>query len=95
MKRQLDEIAKENETLYLSYRNLLAPVQWNLLLAIAKEKELKEPTSQLFTQKYKLSASSVQRALKTLIEKEMIYEKNGAYFVYNQFLSYWIRSIRY
>lgn len=88
---QLDEIARENVTLYLSYRNLLTSTQWALMQAIGKEKEVKEPTSQIFTQKYGLSASSVQRALKTLMDKDMIYEENGKYYIYNQFLAYWLR----
>ncbi|MDR0866423.1 MAG: ATP-binding protein [Candidatus Symbiothrix sp.] len=94
LKQQLDEITKENETLYLGYRNLLTPTQWTLLQSVAKEKGLKEPTSQSFTQKYALATGSVLRTLKALVEKEMIYEENGTYFVYNQFLSYWLR-LRY
>jgi hypothetical protein len=92
IKYQLDEIAKENETLYFGYRNLLTSTQWSLFHAIAKEKGIKEPTSKAFTQKYGLPASSIQRALKNLIEKEMIFEENGRYYVYNQYLSYWLQK---
>ncbi|GHS97857.1 ATPase [Bacteroidia bacterium] len=92
LKRQLDEIVKESEALYFDYRNLLTATQWVLLQSIAKERELKEPTAQSFTQKYTLVPGSIQRTLKALKEKEMIYEENGIYSVYNQFLAYWLRE---
>jgi AAA+ ATPase superfamily predicted ATPase len=91
IKYQLDAITKENETLYFGYRHLLTSTQWSLLHAIANEKGLKEPTAKSFIQKYALTTGSIQRTLKALIDKEMVYEENGEYYVYNQYLSYWLR----
>jgi hypothetical protein len=62
-----------------------------MLQGIAREKEVKEPTSKAFTQKYGLPASSAQRAIKALVDKEMAYEDEGVYRVYDQFMSHWMR----
>jgi hypothetical protein len=82
---------------FMQYRNMLSPVQWQLLLAIAKEGAVSEPQSQKFLQKYKIgSASSAKKALQALISKEMIYtlERQGktAYRVYDVFFMRWLEQ---
>jgi AAA+ ATPase superfamily predicted ATPase len=94
MKEVLLSILKENEALYYNYRNLLTDTQWNLLKAIAKEDEVEMPTGKDFIKKYKLSAaSSVKTALTALIEKQMVYEEKGKYFVYDIFLARWLERL--
>ncbi|MDR1881103.1 MAG: ATP-binding protein, partial [Tannerellaceae bacterium] len=80
---------------FMQYRNILSPVQWQLLLAIAKEGAVAEPQSQKFLQKYKIgSPSSAKKALEALLAKEMIYtverEEKTAYRVYDVFLMRWL-----
>ncbi len=87
----MEKLVIENESIYWSYYRLLTNMQWSLLKAISFEGSLKEPTSKEFTQKYNFSPSSVKTALKSLIEKEMVYEENGIYFVYDHFLAFWLR----
>lgn len=61
--------------------------QKELLIAITKEGEAKAITSGAFIKKYKLlSASSVQSALKGLLEKEFITHETGVYKIYDRFL---------
>ena len=87
-------ILKENENVYLDYKNLLAPLQFKLLEAIAKNEGVKEPTSSEFTQKYRLgAASSVQRALKAMIDKQMVYYEDGVYSLLDIFFEKWL--VRY
>jgi hypothetical protein len=80
---------------YMQYRSLLSPIQWQLLVAIAKEGWVTEPQSQRFLQKYNIgAASSAKKALEALLDKEMDFsiestEKN-AYRVYNVFLMRWL-----
>ncbi len=65
--------------------------QKELLVAIAKEGKTKALTSSAFVQKYKLSsASSVQAALKGLLEKDFVTEEMGEYQIYDKFLGIWL-----
>ena len=85
-----EEIFKENEPYFISYRNLLSEQQWNLLKAIAKEGEVNKITQRSFLNKHHLSASSVQRSVKALEEREMIVHENSRYRVYDVFLGRWL-----
>ncbi len=88
-----DTILKEKENIFYTYRNLLTTAQFALLKSIAKEKVLRKPNSKEFLHKYNLTASSVNRTLKALVSKEMIYHENGMYKVYDVFLSKWLEKI--
>ena len=95
VKRVCDDLLSQQQVTYMQYRSLLSPIQWQLLIAIAKEGLVSEPQAKSFLQKYKIgAASSVQKALNTLVDKEMIFsiESTGktAYRVYNVFLMRWL-----
>jgi RIO-like serine/threonine protein kinase len=65
--------------------------QFQLLKAIAKEYGVKQYSSKDFIGKYKLgTSSSVNRSLKMLLDKEMIYEEMGVYKVYDLFFANWL-----
>ena len=85
-------ILKEKENIFYTYRNLLTSTQFTLLKSIAKEKKLQKPNSKYFLHKYNFTASSVNRALKALIDKEMIYYENNEYKVYDVYLSKWLEQ---
>ena len=76
------------------YRELLATIptkQKSLLYAIVKEKEVKNITSAAFVNKHKLtSASSVQAALKGLIEKDIVVEHESVWRVYDIFFEQYL-----
>ena len=83
---------------FMQYRNLLSPIQWQMLIAVAKEGWVTEPQAQRFLQKYNIgAASSAKKALDALLEKEMIYSiesmEKTAYRVYNVFLMRWLNKI--
>ena len=95
VKQICDEQLVIHQTTYMQYRSLLSPIQWNLMIAIAKEEFVTEPQSKDFLQKYKIGgASSVRKALTALLDKEMVYsiETTGktAYRVYSVFLMRWL-----
>jgi len=95
VKETCDELLLLQQTTYMQYRNLLSPIQWQLLVAIAKEELVTEPQAKDFLQKHKIGASSsARKALNALLEKEMVYsiETTGktAYRVYNVFLMRWL-----
>jgi hypothetical protein len=79
----------------MQYRSLLSPIQWQLLVAIAKESCVTEPQAQRFLQKYNIgAASSAKKALDALLDKEMVFSiestEKTAYRVYNVFLMRWL-----
>ena len=87
----MENILQEKEYVYLNYRTILTSMQFNLLKAIAKEKVLEKPNASSFIKKYNFSqASSVNKTLKSLLEKEMIYHEDNKYKVYDVFLSKWL-----
>ena len=88
----------EQEPLFFQYRNLLTPIQWNLLKAIAREGKIYQPNSKDFIEKHKLGIpANIQRAMESLLNKEMLYKGNdstGAYYtVYDVFLSRWMEKL--
>lgn len=67
--------------------------QKELLIAITKEGKAQNLTSGAFIKKYKLtSASSVQAALKGLLEKDFITQEKNTYRIYDQFFGIWLKE---
>lgn len=67
--------------------------QKELLIAITKEGRAKAVTSGAFIKAYKLSsASSVQAALKGLLEKDFVTQEMGVYQIYDRFMGVWLRE---
>ncbi|MDR1879989.1 MAG: AAA family ATPase [Tannerellaceae bacterium] len=67
--------------------------QKDLLVAIAKEGNAKAITSGEFVKKYALaSPSSVQSAIKGLLEKDFITFFDGNYSIYDKFFEIWLRE---
>ena len=65
-----------------------------LLIAICKEGKATALTSGEFIHKYSLpSSSSVQSALKGLLEKDFVTKEGAFYMVYDRFFSLWLRRM--
>lgn len=79
-----------------TYENLLAAYPASnvrLLKAIAKAGYVREINSGDFITEYKLrAASSVNSALKRLIDREMVYKTADGYIVYDRFMAIWLRQ---
>jgi len=91
------ELLKRNEPVFYQYRQLLTTAQWNFLIAIAKEGEVKQLTAQKFISKYDIGTpANARRISKSLIEKELLLEipfkKETFYRVYDVFLSRWLEN---
>ena len=66
--------------------------QKELLIAITKEGKASAITSGAFIKKYRLpSSSSVQSALKGLLEKDFVTQEAGAYQIYDRFFGLWLQ----
>jgi hypothetical protein len=67
--------------------------QKEILIAISKEGKATGVTSGDFIRKYNLQTpSSVQAALKYLIEKDLVTQENTIYQVYDRFFGIWIKQ---
>ena len=79
-----------------TYENLLAAYPASnirLLKAIAKAGCVREINSGDFITEYRLrAASSVNSALKRLIDREMVYKTADGYIVYDRFMAIWLRQ---
>ena len=79
------------------YRELLANLsikQRQLLQAIAREGSVSGITSSAFIRRHHLpSASSVQSAVRPLLENDIITQTEGTYRLYDFFLSQWLASM--
>ena len=65
--------------------------QKELLIAICKEGKAKSLTSSAFIRRYHLpGSSSVQSAIKGLLEKNFVTATLGEYEVYDKFFALWI-----
>ena len=89
----INQLLQELTPTYQMYSRLLTEKQMQILRAIAQEGEVKEPGSNAFLQKYQLGANStVRSAINTMIEKELLYQKDeGGYVVYDKFLALWLQ----
>jgi hypothetical protein len=94
LERVFELILWANNPIYQNYRNLLTPLQFEILRAIAKEEKVSSPTATDFLVEHRLgAASSVGQAVKVLVEKDMLQYENGVYSVSDRFLSMWLARV--
>jgi hypothetical protein len=91
------ELLKRSEPIFYQYRQLLTTAQWNFLIAIAKEGEVKQLTAQKFISQYEIGTpANARRISKSLLEKELLLElpskKETTYRIYDIFLSRWLEN---
>lgn len=65
--------------------------QKELMIAVCKEGKATALTSGKFIHKYSLPSSSVQSALKGLLEKDFVTKEGAFYMVYDRFFSLWLK----
>jgi hypothetical protein len=88
------EILENFSPFYLEYRSLLTHQQWQLMKALARENGVLSVTSGQFIRRHNLTnASTVARGISSLLEKEMIFQQDDAYYVYDVFLSRWLENL--
>lgn len=88
------QILEENTPVYQNFIALLTDNQLALMQAIAKEGLVIAPNSGEFIKRYGLKApSSVNTAMKSLQEKELIYKSSAGYMVYDRFMGMWLQTL--
>lgn len=98
VKEEAAKLIAMNENIYLQYRSLLTPQQWNYLKAVAKEGVVTQPMANNFVVKHGIGTpANSQRILQALITKDLILEtttkEHTEYSVYDVFLSRWLESL--
>lgn len=89
----IDSILTANSFTYESILFQLPARQKEVLFAICKAGKAEQPTSAKFINLYNLpSASSVQSALRGLVDKEFVTAELGVYEVYDKFFALWLRK---
>ena len=87
----IKNILRANEFTYQSLLFQLPIKQKELLMAIAREGKAQNLTSSAFVKKYRLtSSSSVQSAIKGLLEKNFVTSNLGVYEVYDKLFALWL-----
>ncbi|MDR3217835.1 MAG: ATP-binding protein [Dysgonamonadaceae bacterium] len=94
VKNIIADVLEEENATYKTYCEMLTKGQLRLLTAIAKERKISNPFHFQFMKKHNLTAaSSVKLALKSLIDKTLVLNDDGNYFVYDRFFSLWLEKI--
>ena len=89
----VSNILEEQESVYQKNLVLLTNNQVNLLKAVAMEDCAQSVNSSEFIKKYNLKTpSSVNVALKSLLNKELLYKTSKGYIVYDRFMGKWLKS---
>ena len=93
IEKAVDTLISRESSTYIAIWEGLTSKQRKLMVALAKER-YPEVFSKNFLTKYSLGASSsIQKAIKKLLEKDLILQANGSYVIYDLFFARWIRRI--
>lgn len=98
VKRACEQLMKQGEAVYLQYRQMLTDKQWDYLIAVAKERSIRQISSSKFLKTYQIGTPSVSRRLadalcdKGLLDDESTLE-GTVYTVNDVFLSRWMERL--
>lgn len=94
LRAAIDNIVASNDTIFREILSNIPEKQKELLYAIAKEGEAERITSAAFIKRHSLaSASSVQSAMKKLLEKDIITEINKVFSVTDKLFAMWMNRL--
>lgn len=85
-------ILKDKSSQYEMVMTFLTNNQRNLLIAIAKESYVAQLQANEFIRKHELpSASSIKKALTVLKDKDLVYQTEKGYMIYDRFFDLWLK----
>lgn len=94
LRAAIDTIITSNDTIFREILSNIPEKQKELLYAIAEEGEAEHITSAKFIKRHSLtSASSVQSAVKKLLEKNLITEVNRVFSITDKVFAMWINKL--
>lgn len=86
----IQQILDQQSFAYSALLYQLPSKQKELLIAICREGKASNLTSSRFLKKYGFTASSVQSAIKGLLDRDLVTNDLGVYSAYDQFFARWI-----
>jgi len=90
----IDNMIESNATIFREILSNIPEKQKELLYSIAREGEAKQITSSKFIKRHNLSsASSIQSAIKKLLDKDIVTEINKRFSITDKFFAMWINNI--
>ena len=94
IRKAIDTIIAFNDTIFREILSNIPDKQKELLYAIARDGEAERLTSAQFIKRHNLtSASSVQSAMKKLLEKDLITETGKVYSVSDKLFGMWMNRL--
>lgn len=92
----LTDIVRSEMDEYQRLYGMLTENQSTLLRAIARERFVAAINSSIFIKKYGLKGpSSINAALKFLVNKEYVFKAEEGYCVYDRFMELWLQTLPY
>lgn len=94
VKNTIENLIANNATIFREILSNIPEKQKELFYAIARDGEAKQITSSKFIKRHNLpSASSIQSAVKKLLEKDLVTEINKTFSVTDKLFAMWINSV--
>lgn len=98
VKSTCNQLLKQNEAVYLQYRQMLPDKQWNYLIAVAKEGGVRQITASDFLKRNKIAGASASRQMAdALVEKGLLHAEatleGVVYSVDDIFFSHWLERL--
>ena len=94
IKATIDNMIDSNATIFREILSNITEKQKELLYSIARDEEAGQITSSKFIKRHNLSsASSIQSAIKKLLEKDIVTEINKKYSITDKLFAMWINNI--
>ena len=98
VKSTCNQVLKQNEAVYLQYRQMLPDKQWNYLIAVAKEGSVRQITASDFLKRNKIAGASASRQMAdALVEKGLLNVEatleGVIYSVDDIFFSHWLERL--
>ena len=98
VKSACNQLLKENESVYLQYRQMLTDKQWKYLIAVAKEGSVRQITAADFLKRYQIGGASTSRQMaESLSEKGLLNVEVSLegidYSVGDVFFSHWLERL--
>lgn len=91
---QPEPLFKSHEVQFRMLRHRFTDLQWRLLRALAADEQVSQPHAFDFLVRHKLgAASSVERALRNLLDTHYIYRTEEAYLLSDPLLHRWIQYV--
>ena len=98
VKSVCNQLLKENENVYLQYRQMMTDKQWKYLIAVAKEGSVRQITAADFLKRYQIGGASTSRQMADVLSEKGLLNAEATlegtiYSVGVVFFSHWLERL--